>query len=154
MTRCRDVMTKDPAWCLSRDPVSNAAQLMKHEDVGSLPVLEEGQRKKVVGVVTDRDVVLNVLAENRPPETTPVADVMSVDPVTCHPDDPLERAVSAMAQHQIRRVPIVNDDGGLVGIIAQADIALNADDETTTAEVVKRISTPTPVHPSLAPRNR
>jgi CBS domain-containing protein len=104
-------------------------------------------------VITDRDLVVHVLAESRLPDATAVSDVMSADPVTCHPDDPLDRAVSAMAQHQIRRVPIVNKDGELVGIIAQADIALT-DDEATTAEVVKRISKPTPVHPSMSIRER
>jgi CBS-domain-containing membrane protein len=75
---------------------------------------------------------------------------MTGNPVTCRGDDALEHALSAMAQHQIRRVPIVNDSGAIVGIIAQADAALRVNDPTTTTEIVRKISKPTPLHPSMA----
>jgi CBS-domain-containing membrane protein len=75
---------------------------------------------------------------------------MTAKPVTCRADDDLEQAISAMAQHQIRRVPIVDESEQIVGIIAQADIALRIDDPTATTEMLRKISKPTPVHPSMA----
>jgi CBS domain-containing protein len=123
---------------------------MKDEDVGLLPVVRNDDDKRVIGVVTDRDLVLSVVAEGRQPESTAIADVMTREPVTCRADDDVERAFSAMTQYQIRRVPIVNEHAEIVGIIAQADVALRIDDSTTTTEVVRRISKPTPTHPSMA----
>jgi len=152
MPTCRDLMTKNPIGCVSTDSVSTAAQLMKHEEVGWLPVVEDQQHKKVIGVVTDRDLVVNVVAEGRRPESTVITDVMTRSPVTCHADDSLASGLAAMTQHQIRRIPIVDDDGAIVGIIAQADVALHVDDPTTVSEVVRKISRPTPVHPSMAIR--
>src|SRR4026209_787698 len=123
MATCSDLMTRNPVWCLASEPARTAAQLMKQEEIGLLPVVDDQLQKKVVGVVTDRDLVLNVVAEGRP-DTTPIGDVMTGNPVTCRVDDALEHALSAMAQHQIRRVPVVNESGAIVGIIAQADVAL------------------------------
>jgi CBS domain-containing protein len=148
MATCSDLMTRNPVCCLASDAVRTAAQLMKQEEIGLLPVVDDQHQNKVVGVVTDRDLVLNVVAEGRP-DTTPIGDVMTGNPVTCRADDALEHALSAMAQHQIRRVPVVNDSGAIVGIIAQADVALRVDDPTTTTEIVRKISKPTPVHPSM-----
>jgi CBS domain-containing protein len=118
---------------------------MKREDVGFLPVVNDREDQKLIGVVTDRDLVLNLIAEARQPDMTTIADIMTAKPV-----DDVERAMSAMAQHQIRRVPIVDESEQIVGIIAQADIALRIDDPTATTEVIRRISKPTPVHPSMA----
>jgi CBS domain-containing protein len=143
-------MTRNPVWCLASDVVSSAAQLMKHEEIGLLPVVEDQHDKRVIGVVTDRDLVVNVIAEGRLPDLTPVGDVMTANPVTCRDNDALEHALSAMAQHQIRRVPVVNDSGAIVGIIAQADVVLRVEDPTTAAEILKKISKPTPIHPSMA----
>ena len=148
MATCSDLMTRNPVWCLASDAVRTVAQLMKQEEIGLLPVVDDQHQKKVVGVVTDRDLVLNVVAEGRP-DTTPIGDVMTGNPVTCRVDDALEHALEAMAQHQIRRVPVVNDSDAIVGIIAQADVALRVDDPTTTTELVRKISKPTPVHPSM-----
>jgi CBS domain-containing protein len=143
-------MTQNPVWCLPTDTVSHGAQLMKHEDIGLLLVVNDRQNKRLLGVVTDRDLVLNLVAEAQQPDTTRIADVMTPKPVTCRADDDVERALSAMAQHQIRRVPIVNELEQPIGIIAQADIALRIDDPTATTAVLRRISKPTPVHPSMA----
>jgi len=150
MSRCRDLMTTNPVSCSSTDTVRSAAQLMKREDVGFLPVVRDQEDKKVIGVVTDRDLVLNAIAEARQADTTTIADIMTAKPVTCRADDDLGRAISAMAQHQIRRVPIVDESERIVGIIAQADIALRLDDPAATTEVLRKISKPTPAHPSMA----
>jgi CBS domain-containing protein len=150
MSRCRDLMTTNPVSCSSTDTVRSAARLMKREDVGFLPVVNDREDQKLIGVVTDRDLVLNLIAEARQPDMTTIADIMTAKPVACRADDDVERAMSAMAQHQIRRVPIVDESDQIVGIIAQADIALRIDDPTATTEVIRRISKPTPVHPSMA----
>src|SRR5688572_28552599 len=128
MQRCSEVMTSDPVCCLTGDTVEKAAQLMKSEDVGSIPVVEDKRAMRLAGIVTDRDLVLKVLAEARFGQDILVQDVMTLDPVTCHPDDDLQIALDAMANNQVRRIPVVDDNGSIVGIIAQADIATRTDE--------------------------
>jgi CBS domain-containing protein len=115
---------------------------MKTQDVGSIPICESRQSRKLVGIVTDRDLTLHVVAESRDPNTTSVQDVMTRNPVTCRPEDDLQTAISDMQQHQIRRIPVVDNNGQLVGIIAQADIATRSAQPNKTAETVSEISKP------------
>jgi CBS domain-containing protein len=131
----RDLMTPKPTTIQPSTPIIEAARSMKSEDVGSLPIVE-GDR--LVGVVTDRDLAIRVLAENKGSET-PVSEIASKDVVTIDPQQSLEEAARLMAQHQIRRLPVCEEDGRLVGIIAQADVAQIGHDELT-GEVVQRIS--------------
>jgi CBS domain-containing protein len=119
-----------------------AAQLMQREDVGLIPVVTDEASRRLVGVVTDRDLALRVVAQNRHPSQTTVDSVMSPEPITCHPDDNLEMALDRMKEFQVRRIPIVDARGSLVGILAQADIALRTDETEETAEVVAEISRP------------
>jgi CBS domain-containing protein len=140
MKKCSEVMTKDPVCCRPGDTVERAAQLMEQENVGPIPVIDGGQTKKLVGIVTDRDLALKVVAKGRDPKGTKVEEVMTSDPVTCRPEDGLQRAVSAMEEHQVRRIPVVDEGGRIVGIIAQGDIATRVDEPGTTAEVVEEIS--------------
>jgi CBS domain-containing protein len=142
--KCSEVMTQDPVCCVASDTVSTVAQLMGREDVGSIPVIEKQEGKKLIGIVTDRDLALKVVGENRSPQNTRVYAVMTRDLITCRPDDDLSQTLAAMSQHQIRRVPVVDAEGQVVGIIAQADVALRADNEHKTAEVVEDISKPNP----------
>ncbi len=137
MKKCSDVMTEDLVYCMPDDSTTKAAQLMKKEDVG--PVLIVDDTRALVGIVTDRDLALKIVGEGRDPQTTPVKDVMSKKLITCRAEDDVERAMSAMAQYQLRRIPVVADGMKLVGIISQADIAReNAPQKT--GEVVKEIS--------------
>jgi len=138
--KCMDVLTKDPVCCLPDDTVEQAARLMKKEDVGPIPVIESRQSKKLLGIVTDRDMAVKVVAEGRDNKQTKVEEIMTRNPVTCHPNDDLQVALDAMAQHQIRRVPVVDDQGRITGIIAQADVATRTDDPEKTADVVEEIS--------------
>jgi CBS domain-containing protein len=128
-------MTPEPTAIASDEMVVEAARRMVSENVGSLPVVSEG---KLVGMVTDRDLVLNVLAKDLDPHKVPVADVCSGDPVTVEPDEPLDEALRRMAKDQVRRLPVVTG-GRLVGILAQADIALSARAEST-GRLVEEIS--------------
>ncbi len=139
MTMCSDVMTEDLVYCMPGDSAMQAAQLMKKEDVGPVLIVEEGHGKVLVGIVTDRDLALKVVGEGRDPQTTPVKDVMSKKLITCRAEDDVEKAMSAMAQYQLRRIPVVADGMKLVGIISQADIARENAPEKT-GEVVKEIS--------------
>jgi len=138
---CMDLMTDNPAYCLPSDTVVAAARIMRDEDVGSVPVVDGQQR--LLGIITDRDVAVRVAAEERDARSTMVQEVMTRDLVTCRPDDPAQRALDLMAQHQLRRIPVVGDDRRLVGIIAQADIATRMDAPARTAAVVEEISQPT-----------
>lgn len=137
---CSKVMTKDPACCLPSDTAFDAAQLMKTEDVGPIPIVSDKQTKKLDGIVTDRDLALKVVAEGLDPKTTTIESIMTTGVMTCHPDDDVTEALDLMEQHQVRRVPIVDDNDCLVGIIAQADIATRVDEPAKTHEVVEEIS--------------
>src|SRR5262245_968816 len=110
---CADVMTKDPACCAPSDTASRVAKIMKTEDVGSIPVCESRQNRKLVGIVTDRDLAIHVVAEGRDPNSTLVQDVMTKDPVTCSPQDDIQKVLDAMQSHKVRRIPVV--DRGLGG---------------------------------------
>ena len=140
MKKCNEVMTKDPVCCLPNDSVAKAAELMQSENIGSIPVIENKQNQKLVGIVTDRDLALKVVAGALDARSTTVEMVMTPDVVTCHADDDLQKALDAMAEHQLRRIPVVDNDNRIVGIIAQADVATRADQPEKTAEVVKEIS--------------
>ena len=142
MSKCSDVMTERLVCCAPGDSVSTAARKMKDENIGPILVVEDEQGYKLVGIVTDRDLALKVVGEERDSQNTTVGDVMSSDVVTCHPEDDVEKALNAMEEHQLRRIPVVANDGRLVGIISQADVATRVNDPGKTAEVVKEISQP------------
>ena len=132
----RDLMTDNPRAIDAEKPVADAAKLMRDEDVGLAPIV---QGDKLVGTLTDRDIAIRVVAEGRDPESTPAREVASTDLVTVDPAQSLDEALRLMAQHQVRRLPVVEEDGRLVGVLAQADVARHGDD-TETGQVVERIS--------------
>jgi len=113
---------------------------MKKEDIGPVPIVDSEQSRRLVGIVTDRDLVLKVIAEGLDPRTRQVEEVMSKKLVTCRADDDVNVAMRAMAQFQLRRIPVVDDNMKLVGIISQADVAIRMNEPEKTGEVVKEIS--------------
>jgi CBS domain-containing protein len=131
-----EVMTSKVCSIDADKPVAYAAKMMRDEDVGLAPIVEG---KRLVGTLTDRDIAIRVVAEGRDPQTTFVRDVASTDLVTVDPEQDFDEALRLMAQHQVRRLPVVEEDGRLVGVVAQADIARQSDDRKT-GEVVERIS--------------
>ena len=135
MSAIRDLMTTNPTSCESSSTVAEAARVMAQEDVGPVPVVEGG---RLVGIVTDRDIVLRVVAEGRDPSTTTLGEILSGDLVTVQPDSELSEALELMSDNQVRRIPVVEGDQ-LVGIVATADIARAAEEEQT-GEVVQQIS--------------
>ena len=132
----REIMTKNPTTIQPSTPLAEAARLMRDEDVGLLPVVDGDQ---LAGTITDRDIVVRAIAEGRDATSTTVGELASRDLVTIDPQQPLDEALRLMAQHQVRRLPVVEEDGRLVGIVAQADVA-QAGDDARTGEVVQRIS--------------
>jgi CBS domain-containing protein len=133
-----DVMSSNPCAIDADKPVAYAAKMMKDEDVGLAPIVE-GDR--LVGTLTDRDIVTRVVAEGKDPHSVPVREVASTSIVTVDPQQDLDEALGLMARHQIRRLPVVEEDGRLVGVLAQADVAREAED-TQTGELVEKISKP------------
>jgi CBS domain-containing protein len=140
MTTSSDVMTKNPVCAQPDDTVASVAKLMKERDIGPVPIVEDKISKKLLGIVTDRDLAIKVVAEGRDPKTTTVKEVMTKDVVTCHENDEIESTLEAMSKHQLRRILVVDADNMLVGIIAQADIATRMNEPEKTGEVVKEIS--------------
>ncbi len=125
-TKVHEVMTDRPRCVTAETTVSEAARLMKSEDVGSLPVLDG---EKLTGILTDRDIVLHAVAEGKDPTGMPVREVASREIVKVNADEDLASALQLMASHQVRRLPVVDDEGALVGILAQADVAREAKDK-------------------------
>jgi CBS domain-containing protein len=134
--RIREIMTSNPSTIEPEKMVVDAARIMKQEDAGVVPVTENG---RLTGMVTDRDIAIRVVAEGKDPQSTPVREVASKDLVTVDPQQHLDEALRLMAQHQVRRLPVVEEDGRLVGVVAQADVARQGDD-TKTGQVVQEIS--------------
>jgi CBS domain-containing protein len=140
--KSKDVMTKDPACCVASDTVQQCAEMMKMHDVGSMPVVEDEGSRRLVGIITDRDVAVRVVGEGLDPKTTSVSDVMSREPVCVRPDEELDQAMERMKDRQVRRVPVVDEQQRLIGIIAQADVATQGHDNKKTGEMVREISEP------------
>jgi CBS domain-containing protein len=131
-----DLMTPNPRTLESGSTVVQAARVMRDADAGSVPIVE-GDR--LVGMITDRDIAIRVVAEGKSPESTTVMEIASRELVTIDPQQDLDEALRLMARHQVRRLPVVEEDGRLVGIVAQADIAQHAKDKQT-GDVVADIS--------------
>lgn len=140
--RCGELMTRDPKCCVPGDNASRAAKLMKIEDIGSLPVCGSRDSHRLVGIITDRDLALQIVAEGRDPNSTSIETIMTREPYTCREDEDIETALERMEKNQVRRIPVVDRDGQLVGIISQADIATRMQSQEKTAEVVAEISRP------------
>ena len=132
----RDLMTDNPCSIDADKPVAYAAKMMRDEDVGLAPIVEG---EKLIGTLTDRDIAIRVVAEGKDPQSTTVREVATTRLVTVDPDQNLDEALRLMAKNQVRRLPVVEEDGKLAGVVAQADVARHASDQQT-GEVVEEIS--------------
>jgi CBS domain-containing protein len=132
----RNVMTSNPCSIDADKSVAYAAKMLRDEDVGVAPIVEGD---KLIGVLTDRDIAIRVVAEGRSPDQVAVRDVASKQVVTIDPQQNLDEALRIMAKHKVRRLPVVEEDGKLVGVVAQADVAREGDD-TQTGKLVEEIS--------------
>ena len=132
----KDVMTSNPCSIDADKSVAYAAKMMRDEDVGLAPIVEGD---KLIGMLTDRDIAIRVVAEGRNPDQVKVRDVASKQVVTIDPQQDLDEALRIMAKHQVRRLAVVEEDGKLVGVVAQADVAREGDDKQT-GKLVEEIS--------------
>lgn len=135
----QEVMTAGPACCTSDATLETAAKLMVDHDCGCIPVVDGIEKKKPIGMITDRDITVRSVAKGKNPLEMKVSDVMTTNALTVTPQTSLEDCCNLMEKHQVRRVAVVDDNGACCGIVAQADIALNAKDKKT-AEVVQEVS--------------
>jgi CBS domain-containing protein len=131
----REFMTENPRTVSPDQSIQDAAKIMRDEDTGVVPITDG---ETLTGVITDRDIAIRAIAEGRDGRTT-VREIASQDLVTIDPQQNLDEALRLMAQHQVRRLPVVEEDGKLVGIVSQADVARHGDD-ARTGEVVEQIS--------------
>lgn len=134
-----EVMTADPACCTADTPLTEVAKMMVECDCGAIPVVDSKDRKKPVGMITDRDITIRTVAEGKNPLDLTASDAMTTNVMTVTPETSLEECCNLMEEQQIRRVVVVDKNGACCGMIAQADIAMNADG-SKTAEVVQEVS--------------
>ena len=135
-TKVQDVMTTRPRAVTPQTTLSEVAELMASDDVGAVPVVEDD---RLVGIVTDRDIVVRAIAQGKDPRGMPAAEVSSRELVTVSPDDDLSDALKLMAQHQVRRLAVTAEDERLVGVVSQADVAMHAKDKEA-GELLESIS--------------
>ena len=138
--KARDIMTQNPRVVTPETPVQEAARLMKSEDTGVLPVVEIECSRRLIGMITDRDIAIRAVAQGKGPDT-PVREVMSKDIKYCYDDEDLEHVAKNMGDIQVRRLPVVNREKRLVGIVSLGDIAQN-EDHSTTGEAAAGVSQP------------
>lgn len=140
----KDIMTLNPDWCTPETVTTKAARIMKEKQIGLVPVVDSESGRKLVGVVTDRDLCLAVVATGQHPDSVWVRDAMtSENIVTCRAEDDLGKVIDRMGKNQIRRVPIVDSEGKLCGVVSTADILQRSDlPSDTTHETLKTISEP------------
>jgi CBS domain-containing protein len=141
--RIRDMMTPNPACCTPDTTVRDVANLMREFDCGSVPVVQSTAERRLVGMVTDRDLAVRGLAQGMGPDT-PVREVMTPNPTSCAAEDEVETVREVMIRQKVRRVPVVDDNGMVVGIVAQADVALEegAASDREVGRIVEAISEP------------
>ena len=140
--KAQDIMTADPVCVTPETPVSEAAQLMKDQNVGMLPVVDGNGSKSLIGVITDRDIAVRHVGAGHNTNDCPVREAMTERPTTCPPDADVEEVMNVMGREQVRRIPIVDERGSLVGVVAQADVVLHARNENKAEQTIEEISQP------------
>jgi len=138
MKKAREIMTQNPRCCMLKSSVYEAVTVMKNEDCGVVPVVD--QDGKCVGIVTDRDICLKVVLDRKDPETTSLQDIMTPNPVTCRAEDSLDDIIRKMEKYMVRRILVVDDNNKCIGIISEADIALKVEDKRKVAELIEAVS--------------
>ena len=139
--KIQDIMSTEPNTVTPDTPITEAARLMKDHNIGMLPVVESEGSRRLVGVITDRDITIRHVAEGHLSDC-PVREAMTDNVSTCKADENVERVMNLMAQEQVRRIPIVDDRGDLVGVVSQADIVLESGDGKKAEKTVEQISRP------------
>jgi CBS domain-containing protein len=138
--KAQDIMSTNPRCVTPEQDVREAARIMKDENVGVVPVVERDGSRKLIGMLTDRDIAIRVVAEGK--SSAQVREVMSGNPRTAKADDSVDDVMDLMGREQVRRIPVVDERGELVGIVAQADIVREAMDEKKAERTIEKISEP------------
>ena len=146
--KAKDIMTRKPKCVTPETSVREAARLMKEEDVGVLPVVERDGSDRLIGIVTDRDIAIRHVAEGHDSSSCPVREAMTSSVLTAREDDDVESVMDLMGKEQVRRIPVVDERGSLVGIVAQADIVREARDDKRAERTIEKISDPGGRHSS------
>jgi CBS domain-containing protein len=147
--KVREVMSPDPICCVPTEKAQNVAKIMRERNVGSLPVVADPQSRKLIGMITDRDLCSAVIADGLDPKHTPIEKFISLDVVTCRDGENVEKCERAMQEHQLRRIPVVDAEGTCIGIVSQADLALK-DKPERVSKTVAEISKPESAGPLAA----
>ena len=129
--RVEEMMSKNLFCCTPTDGIQQAAKLMKDNDVGAIPVVNDCNERKLLGIITDRDICVNAVAMGKSIGTTKVSEVMTNKPATCGPEESIEACEATMERNQVRRIPVVDTYGVCIGMVSQADIALHDTAEQT-----------------------
>ena len=137
----KEIMTRDVAYCSPDTSLQEIARMMREHDCGAIPVFDNDRNRHVIGIVTDRDIVIRAVAQGQNPAQLTARDVMSQPVATIPADADIDECCRLMEERQVRRVPVVERNGSCVGIVSQADVARSAP-EHETAEVVQEISKP------------
>jgi CBS domain-containing protein len=135
----KELMTRDPALCTRETALSEVARAMVEHDCGAIPVVDDLGRKRLVGIVTDRDIVCRTLAREKDPMGLTAADAMSAPAIFARPDGSLEDCLDVMEESQVRRLPVTDAQGAVIGLVTQAQISRHASDEQT-ARLVRDVS--------------
>ena len=149
--KVRDVMTPDPVCCTPDDTAQKVARMLKDQDIGSVPVVLDQVSRKLVGMITDRDLCCNIVAEGKDPITTKIDRIFTLNPVSCRDGENIANCETLMQQHQVRRIPVVDGEDRCIGIVSQADVALKDKPEKvskTVTEISKAV--PSEVVPRAA----
>jgi len=141
--KVREIMTPDPVCCIPEDKAQKVAGMLRDQDIGSMPVVMDQSSRKLVGVITDRDLCCSVVAQGLDPAQTKIDRIFSLNPVTCREGENVTACEELMQRHQIRRVPVVDAEGRCIGILSQADLALHEKPEKVSRTVAE-ISKPAP----------
>lgn len=140
--KAQDIMARNPRCVTPQTSIQEAARLMKSEDVGALPVVESDSSRKLVGIITDRDITIRAVADGRDLGSATVRDVMSKGAATAKVSDSVDDVMKVMGREQVRRIPIVDERDQLVGIVSQADVVLKASNDSKSERTVEKISEP------------
>ncbi len=138
--KIREIMSPNPTCCVPEDSAQKVAGILRDQDIGSMPVVADRESRQLVGMITDRDLCCSVVADGLDPKTTPIEKFVSRSPVSCRDGENVEACDRLMQLHQVRRVPIVDAEDRVIGIVAQADLALKDKPERvskTVAEISK-----------------
>jgi CBS domain-containing protein len=140
--KANQIMTSQPVCVTPDTPIQEAARLMKDQNVGMLPVVQNEGSKQLIGVITDRDITIRHVAEGHTSADCPVSEAMTDNVTTATPESDVGEVMAIMGREQVRRIPIVDERGELVGVVAQADVVLHARDDKKAEQTIEEISQP------------